>query len=463
MSLLVRALVALLAVLAFGSAQAQLFRTYLSLSGLDTNACTLQAPCRLLPAALAAVKDGGEIWMLDSANFNSLPVTITKGVKILAIPGEMGSIVANGSAPVDAITINAPNRDVTLRNLVILNIANGLNGVNILDAGAVHIEKTTIHDFATTAGGCIQMGNADPAKSMRLYVDDSFLRHCHAGIHANYPANATNRASIIVDNTRIERGFADTQGGNAVGVWQQGCVDVILQRSSISRQDTGILVDSLVAGCAPHLEVIDSQLARNTAGVSVANNVAGAQLETSLVRAALTNSGSLLSATNTADNATLTFHIADSHIAYTSGSAITANNSAGDNTRGIFFNISNSQIGSVTTNAFDLTATNASRVRASIRDSTITNVSGRMIKTAGSGAGHVRVELIRNNMQSSPMVLDHGFGQVDLDGNHITNVTDTFVNNGSNSLFTLGNNWLTNFNNATQGVTYITPITVAPF
>ena len=31
---------------------------YLASDGLDTNACTLQEPCRLLPAALTAVADG---------------------------------------------------------------------------------------------------------------------------------------------------------------------------------------------------------------------------------------------------------------------------------------------------------------------------------------------------------------------------------------------------------------------
>jgi len=62
-----RALVILLAVL-WGPAHAQLFRAYLAIGGSDSNPGTLPAPCRLLPAALNAVADGGEVWMLDSAN-----------------------------------------------------------------------------------------------------------------------------------------------------------------------------------------------------------------------------------------------------------------------------------------------------------------------------------------------------------------------------------------------------------
>lgn len=57
-----------LALLASGAAHAQLFRAYLAIGGSDSNPGTLPAPCRLLPAALNAVADGGEVWMLDSAN-----------------------------------------------------------------------------------------------------------------------------------------------------------------------------------------------------------------------------------------------------------------------------------------------------------------------------------------------------------------------------------------------------------
>jgi len=103
------------------SAHAQLFRAYLSGSGSDTNPCTLVAPCRLLPAALNAVASGGEIWMLDSANYNSSTVNITKSVSILAIPGVVGSIVAVNSG--HAITINNAGAKVALRDLVITSNA----------------------------------------------------------------------------------------------------------------------------------------------------------------------------------------------------------------------------------------------------------------------------------------------------------------------------------------------------
>ncbi len=89
------ALAFLAAVLLSAAAHAQLFRAYLSSTGNDANPCTLPQPCRLLPAALTAVASGGEIWMLDSANYNSSTVTIGKSVSILAVPGAVGSVVAS--------------------------------------------------------------------------------------------------------------------------------------------------------------------------------------------------------------------------------------------------------------------------------------------------------------------------------------------------------------------------------
>ena len=109
--------VALFALFASGGALAGLFRAYLSVNGKDTNPCTVQQPCRLLPAALAAVNDGGEVLMLDSANYNTTTVSVAKSVTILTIPGALGSLVAPFNADALQITLGAAN--VTLRNLVV--------------------------------------------------------------------------------------------------------------------------------------------------------------------------------------------------------------------------------------------------------------------------------------------------------------------------------------------------------
>jgi hypothetical protein len=112
--------------------------------GSDANPCTVQAPGRLLPAALAAIKDGGETWMLDSANFNTGPVNITKSVSILAIPGAVGSMVGSGG---DAIVIESAGVKVSLRNLKSLNFSAGQFGTRMTNGARLAVADCEVAGF----------------------------------------------------------------------------------------------------------------------------------------------------------------------------------------------------------------------------------------------------------------------------------------------------------------------------
>lgn len=447
---------AILAALAATPLHAGIFRAYLSLSGNDGNACTLQAPCRLLPAALAAANDGGEVWMLDSANYNNAPVVVDKGIKILAIPGEVGSVVGNSG--VDALIINAPGKDVTLRNLVVLNLGGAINGVNIQDAAAVHIEKTTVHDFSDPSGACIRFTNTNA--SLRMFIDDSFLRHCRTAIQMTVLGLPTgNRASLIVDNTRIERAFANS--GGSLAVWQQGCIDITFRNGTISRQDVAFQVDSLVAGCFPALRVQNAAITRVTTGIQVSNATPSAYHSVYLTNSEIGSPLDGIVYSNSGDTAQLNLELVDSNVTDCGNNGVMLVNTATDNTAGINFNAARANITHVANDAITLNAPNGSRVRAWVRDSTISNVTGRVVKTGGA-VGTVQISLIRSNMNAAGYVLDHGYGTVRLDGNHMTNLTNTFVNNGSADVRSLNNNWLTNFTNTTPGFVYITPTIISP-
>src|SRR5258706_7509409 len=139
----------LASVLLCSPAQAALFRAYLASDGSDANPCTLPAPCRLLPAALTAVADGGEIWMLDSANFNTGPVNVSKSVTMLAIPGAVGSILALGG---DAFVINTGGVKVTLRHLVIVPFpgGGGTNGIHMTNGAGLTLEGCLIANLPQT-------------------------------------------------------------------------------------------------------------------------------------------------------------------------------------------------------------------------------------------------------------------------------------------------------------------------
>ena len=183
------------ALLMASNAQAQLFRAYLSGSGNDGNACTLQAPCRLLPAALSAVADGGEVWMLDSANYNTSTVSVGKSVSILAIPGAVGSVVALDGGP--AVSITVPGLTVALRNVVIgpvASMAPGTNGVEISADSSLVIEGSLIVNLV--GSGVVANGAAD----VRL-VNTTVRNNGEWALRATDGVAGTVSKSQLVGNT----------------------------------------------------------------------------------------------------------------------------------------------------------------------------------------------------------------------------------------------------------------------
>jgi hypothetical protein len=177
-------------------AGAQLFRAYLAPNGSDANACTLPAPCRLLPAALNAVADGGEIWMLDSANYNTGPVNVTKSVTILAVPGALGSVLALGGP---AFNVATPGVELALRNLVIVPLpgGNGTNGIYMTAGAALTIDDCL---FANLPAEPIYV-NADAV----IRITDSTIRDGggEGGVNLSNGARATVTRTLVSRNSGV--------------------------------------------------------------------------------------------------------------------------------------------------------------------------------------------------------------------------------------------------------------------
>ncbi|MBX3674712.1 MAG: right-handed parallel beta-helix repeat-containing protein [Burkholderiales bacterium] len=187
--------------MASGSAHA-IFRAYLSTSGSDANPCTLPQPCRLLPAALAAVDAGGEIWMLDSANYNTTTVGITKSVTILAVPGVVGSVLGNGGT---ALSISGAGIDVTLQNLVIRS-SNGDIGVLIANAGTVNVIGSTILGFRGFFNDGVGIWSNTGTNATKVNIVGTILRNNHHGI-------------VVAGNGRATISKSNVLGNGGVGVW----------------------------------------------------------------------------------------------------------------------------------------------------------------------------------------------------------------------------------------------------
>ena len=202
---------------------ASLFRAYLSATGSDANPCTLAAPCRLLPAALNAVASGGEIWMLDSANYNTGTVTIGKSVSILSVPGAQGSIVLNNG---HAIVVSASGLSVALRNVAVVPVV----GAGTAGQFGLHL----IGNSTVTLDRCLFAGLPDDAIRMtegRLLLTDSMVRDSKDGWAVNVTSNSGAYASI--SHSRL---LSNAEGG--------------VRFSSAGGETQGTVSDSVIVGRA---------------------------------------------------------------------------------------------------------------------------------------------------------------------------------------------------------------------
>jgi hypothetical protein len=130
------------------TASAQATRTWVSGVGDDVNPCSRTAPCKTFAGAISKTAEGGYINVLDSGGFGA--VTITKGI---TIDGE-GAHAGILAALTNGIIINAPGKRVTLRNLALESpsVTNqGINGIRVLAAAEVHVEKVWIGHFSGRA------------------------------------------------------------------------------------------------------------------------------------------------------------------------------------------------------------------------------------------------------------------------------------------------------------------------
>ncbi len=221
------------------TAHAQVFRAYLASYGVDGPACSLPAPCRLLPAALAAVADGGEIWMLDSANYNNAQVNVTKSVTILAVPGALGSVVATGG---NAINVATAGVRLALRNLVIVPLpgGNGLYGISMV-AGA-----------GLTVDGCL------------------IANHSQSGIAV------TTAATVRIANTTI-------RDNTFHGLWIENGARATVTRSTFSgNANTGVRVSGTAAGTLTTADIADSTMETSIFGVTASSLNATASVRVSV-------------------------------------------------------------------------------------------------------------------------------------------------------------------------------------
>jgi len=266
-------LVAFLLLFAAGRvAQSQSTRTWVSVNGSDGNDCSRATPCRTLATALARSSAGGEINVLDSGGFGSL--TITKSITI-SPEGFEARVLVSGT---NGILINALANDiVVLRGLDLEGLGTGLDGIKILGAGSVLVEKCTINDFA---GYAINAATST-AGATKVFIKDTIVRHNGAthgtgGTGGGILLAPTNTVQASFDNVRMERNVfgLKVQGATTVSVYNSVASGNTLaglsvlspavmnvERTVVSNNGTGL-------SCGNTLRIGNSSISGNTTTVA---------------------------------------------------------------------------------------------------------------------------------------------------------------------------------------------------
>jgi len=169
---------------------AQNNRSVVSVSGLDTNACTAIAPCRSFSVALGKTNVGGEVVATNSGGFGGF--SVNGDVTVEGAPGVYAGVtVTMGTA------INVVSGSVALRNLVINGLGTGQTGIQT-QVQNLDVENCTIENF--TQFGINSFNN--------VRVSDSIFRNLNTGVWLDNPV-LTIHATVV--NTQI----MDSTGGIA--------------------------------------------------------------------------------------------------------------------------------------------------------------------------------------------------------------------------------------------------------
>ena len=220
-------------------------RTYVSGTGSDNNPCIATSPCKTFQAALALTVAGGEIFVLNSANYGA--VTINKSVSITSEGAVAGVLATSGVA----VSINAgPNDVVNLRGLVVDGGNSGSTGIQFSSGQSLNIQKSTVRNF-TNAGI-----NFTPSTSSTLSVSDVLVNgNGSNGILVSFsgsnPVNAVlnrvmatkNGVGIFANGPAVNVTVTDTvASNNNYGVGSSASA-VMVRNSTVSNNAIGLAAD----------------------------------------------------------------------------------------------------------------------------------------------------------------------------------------------------------------------------
>jgi hypothetical protein len=268
-------------------------RTFVSSTGVDTNPCSIVAPCRSFATALAHTDADGEIIVLDSAGYG--PVTIAQSVSIIAPPGVYAGISVFPTF--DGVVVNGVGARVTLKGLSI-NGQGGNVGIHFQQGARLDVDRCAISGM----GG---NGITADAASGTVTIADTVARG-----NGNYGILVIGALQASIVRSRAE------VSGNAGFAFADGATVSVVESVAANNTDIGVHVLTNPAGATTKVTLDRLEASGSATGV-LANAVAsGAKTVVHVTRSNLShNANSGLQACCPAYLGTLTASVTDSLVA----------------------------------------------------------------------------------------------------------------------------------------------------
>jgi hypothetical protein len=151
-------------------AHAQLTRTFVSSSGIDTNPCTIAAPCASFARAYSLVASNGIVAALDPGKYG--PLTITGPVTIDGNGWAAITVPSRSSG----IKIRAGTSDnIILRGLEIDGAGGGFNGIEFDSGASLTVTGCIVRNLATFDG--LDFYNTGSSAETLTVADSQFINN----------------------------------------------------------------------------------------------------------------------------------------------------------------------------------------------------------------------------------------------------------------------------------------------
>jgi hypothetical protein len=248
-------------------------RTFVASNGLDSNPCTIPAPCRSFTTALTQTTTGGEIIVKDSAGYG--PVVITKPISIVVPPGIYAAITVSART---GIVVDPGTGDVTLRGLTLAALG-GDTGIDFKTGDVLRIEDVSITGFTgygvsvrRTSGATVIMRNVTSRKNLMGIGIGTTTGVITATVdHSQFDGN-TNTGAYFYDNV-LAFVRDSTMTGNVYGLTNQPTIvtasRVTCTNCTMSANSgAGVLSGGLAClGSLARTTVINSVVSGNQVGI----------------------------------------------------------------------------------------------------------------------------------------------------------------------------------------------------